>query len=296
MSRGRTSVVFLGFAAIATVACPLAAGCMVEEGMVTEDESEVGVSALALTGDPEDPPQSSNPFRPACFWNAGVQQTYRELATGPLVVNTLGHLPNMPNMPAQPAGWAGVGSCRPPALKYLIRCALPQNTSVTDPTTGFVYHGHLGIAPGWRTGALSNAAKPWITSCLLQHLNGYGTSVPLLLEGYLSGFYMNPTLQSQYPKRDSIAWGNLFTTVSGPPFVAHVCYFNETYYSCNDVVDATTQRICDEEPGCNLEIEGNCTQECTWDASGYWSCDGVNSFRSRLKDLDMYGLDCSPPG
>jgi len=108
-------------------------------------------------------------------------------------------------------------------------------------------------------------------------------------------FYLNPTLQSQFPKRDSIAWGNLFDASLSVPFIAHVCHFDELYNACNSVVDVITNRTCDEEPGGNLALEGSCDTACTWDSSGYWSCGNMQSFRVRLKDFDMYGIDCAPP-
>lgn len=312
MNRGRSSVMFVGFAAMATVACPLAAGCMADEsdGMVSDDGSDVEVAALALTGDPEDPPTGHNPFYPMCFWNHGTQQTYRDLA-GSALANAQGQLPNMPYM-GMGLNFLNQITCREQSLRYLIQCALPQGTSVTDPANNVTYDGHYGIAPEWRTGALSSANKEWMTSCLTQHLNGYATSTALLLEGNRTGFTIN-TVPTGYPYYDSITWGNLFTsttpldpagwnTHSRAAFTINVCNFDDLDINCTSAVDALDVKVCSSfDETCGMTYRGNCETACTWKnafgfPSPYWKCDGKStSFRERLPTLDMYGSTCDLP-
>src|SRR5690242_4026106 len=98
MSRNRSSFVFLGFAAMATVACPLASGCFVAESddMASEDSLDVPLTAMSGESDPDPPPVGHNPLFPVCFWNHGTQQTYRDLANAALA-NTAGQMPSMPD-------------------------------------------------------------------------------------------------------------------------------------------------------------------------------------------------------
>jgi hypothetical protein len=316
MSRNQSSVVFLGFAAMAAVACPLAAGCMAAEndGSVS-NAFDVPLTAMTGSGDPEDPPESHNPMYPICFWNHGTQQTYRDLAGGALA-NAQGQLPNMPHMALTSLHPLLRTICRTQSLDYLIRCALPQNTTVTDPASGATYEGHFGIAPEWATGALSSANEEWITSCLVQHLNGYYSTTPLVLEGNRPGFYIG-TVASGYPYFDSIAWGNLFdpsqnstldpagwNTQSRPAFIANVCYFNSLDLNCTSAPAAVEERVCDSTgDSCGLVDRGRCETTCTWNTrngayspTATWSCDGKTSnFRERLPTLDMYGFACDLP-
>lgn len=300
MSRNRSSFVFLGFAAMATVACPLAAGCMAEEsgGMVADDGSKVEIAALALTGDPDDPPTGHNPFPPSCFWDSGVQQTYVQLATGPLT-NALGVLPPMPSLPALPAAGDLTKACRNKALKYLIECALPQGAFAIDPVTGKAHEGRFGLAPSWQTQPLDSTTEEWMTSCLAAHLNNKDVSVTLLLEANHSGFYFDSNLKANFPQRDSISWGNIFAPdPSGSPQI-HVCYFNELEKECSILPEeAINNRMCDQVPGCGVVLRGNCDAACTWDDYGYWACDNVaqhsTNFRVRLADFSMYGPSCMP--
>ena len=303
MNRGRSSFVFLSFAAIATVACPLAAGCMAEEsdGMVSTDESSVGVAALALTVDPDDPPFSHNPFPPTCFWDGGVQQTYRQLATGPLV-NFNSVLPAMPVLPAQPAAGDPTEACRYKALKYLAQCALPQGAYAIDPVTGKAHEGHFGLAPLWRTQPLDVVSAEWMTSCLAAHLNNKNVTVSLLFEANRSGYYVDADLESTHPDRDTIAWGNIFFLNAGARPQVHVCYFDEFDAACTAPMSSViNNRMCDQAPGCGVVLRGNCNTACTWGSTGYWGCNLGGStpnkstnFRIRLEDFSMYMPYCIP--
>jgi hypothetical protein len=314
MSRNRSSVVFLGFAAIATVACPLAAGCMGAESdeLGAQGSFDVPLTAMTGGGDPDDPPVSHNPLYPICFWNHGTQQTYRDLAQGALA-NAQGQLPSMPYL-AQGLSLFNQITCKEQSLRYLILCALPQGTSVTNPVNNATFHGHFGIAPEWRTGPLSATNKEWITSCLLQHLNGYNTSTALLLEANRSGFLIG-TVPLGYSWFDSITWGNLFISTtpldpagwtwnSAPAFRPQVCYFGDLQQECNSAEEAIETKLCSADyNSCGVDIVGRCETECSWNTpnrvyspTAYWTCGGkTTSFRERLPSPDMYGLDCNPP-
>lgn len=259
--------------------------------MVSEDAFDVPLTAMTA-GDPEDPPESHNPFDPACFWSTGVQKTYRNLATGPLFV-TGNSLPNMPNLPS------ASNTCRGDALKYLIRCALPLGDTALDPVTGATYAGLLGLAISWRTQALDTAGQEWMTSCLGAHLNGYMTPAALLLEGKRTGFYFNSTLQQSYDMRDSITWGNIFNTDTPRMFV---CAFDDAANICSgaSVPSLVNNRVCDESTWCGLVYMGNCKTACSWSVmgtppnyNGYWTCGTKQTnLRVRLHDFAMYSPDC----
>lgn len=301
MSRSRFSGLFVGFTTIAAVACPLAVGCMAadENDFVQEESFDVPMTAMTGGGDPDDPPFGHNPFPPTCFWDNGVQSTYRQLATGPLT-NASGVLPAMPVLPPQPAVGDPTAACRYKALKYLVQCALPQGAIATDPVTGKNHEGRFGLAPLWRTQALDMTSAEWVTSCIAEHLNNQNVSVSLLFEANRPGYYMDPDFQSTYSQRDSIVWGNIFYIGTGRPQV-HVCYFDDLDNACTAPMSAViNNRMCDQAPGCGVVLRGNCNTACSWYTNNYWGCNtGLNTplkstnFRVRLTDFSMYDY-CNP--
>lgn len=303
MSRSRFSSVFVGFTTLAAVACPLAVGCMAadENEFVAEESFDVPMTAMTGGGDPDDPPFGHNPFPPTCFWDNGVQSTYRQLALGPLI-NSTGMFPTMPSLPAQPANVDPTTTCRYKALKYLVQCAMPQGTTVTDPATGRIFEGHFGLAPNWHNQALDMISAEWMTSCLAAHLNNKNVTVSLLFEANRPGYYVDADLESTHPERDTITWGNIFFLNAGTRPQVHVCYFDELDSACTAPMSSIiNNRMCDQAPGCGVVLRGNCNTACAWSSTGYWGCNMGGStpnkstnFRIRLEDFSMYTPYCIP--
>ncbi|MDC3952809.1 hypothetical protein [Polyangium jinanense] len=260
-----------------------------------EAENPVGADDFAVgleTQDPGDPdprpPGSNNLFNPGCFWNPNIQAAYRLLAQKPLYVDAQGNISDTISYLDQVTS-----ACRNQALKYLARCALPEGSSMTDPDTNITYNGWLGLADQWKTQVLSSDNQWWVTSCLLEHLNGYGIEVPILLQGDRSELQPTSAQITEFQVPESRAWGNLFA----PNFVANVCYFTNMATSCyvNQLFD---ERICDTSPYCNLNLVGNCNTACFYNPiGGFLHCgsSGNKHISVRVKDYDWYGSDCEIP-
>lgn len=274
------------FAGLTILTFVVASGCAGAEVENPVAGNEIVVHFDTLEdGDPEDkPPGSSNPFDPVCFWNPDVQAAYRLFAQTPLSADAQGTLPDNPHLDQAPA------TCRAQALKFLARCALHEGSTMTDPDTGIMYRGWLGLADPWRTQALSNDDQWWVTSCLLDHLNGYGVVVPILLQGARAELQPTAAQSSAFPVAESRAWGNLFA----PNFVANVCYFDDVANAC-DVSQVLNERICDTSPYCNLNLVGSCDSACTYDIlGGSLQCgsSGNKHIIRHVKDYGLYGSDC----
>jgi hypothetical protein len=73
-------------------------------------------------------------------------------------------------------------------MGYLVKCAVAsgQSRTWTNPTTGvsYTWPGDLGLAPGWSGGTPATLVEQQvITACLAAHVNRYGTSVPISVNG-----------------------------------------------------------------------------------------------------------------
>ncbi|MBK8011254.1 MAG: hypothetical protein IPK13_07875 [Deltaproteobacteria bacterium] len=68
-------------------------------------------------------------------------------------------------------------------LKYAIECALNPGDSVDIefPSGPITFHGALGLAPGWKDGALDSAGQRGVSACLGARTNAYGTTVRISL-------------------------------------------------------------------------------------------------------------------
>jgi len=302
--------VHLLLSAVALIVGIAASGCVGDDASNPFDGEALDVprETMGLSGDPEDdPPGSLNGYRVPCFWNHGVQATYRQLGAGPLV-DSRGYLPSMPNLPAPPLLNLGE-SCRDQALHYLAMCALPQGSSVRDPVTGTWHHGWLGLTPNWLTAALTTSEQEWMTSCLMQHVNGLDTDFNILLEGNKSGLYYDSVLQDKYPVRESITWGNLFASTtplfnrdgsatSYTAFQAYVCHRDDLSQDGCYITNILDKRICDTTAECDFVDMGDCTTACTQqfgpNLSVYWNCGNMKSIQVRVPHYGAYSAFCPP--
>jgi hypothetical protein len=121
--------------------------------------------------------------------------------------------------------------------KYLVRCALAANDSVTvkDYNGNLVtMPGELGLTTGWATGQCDETCQQKITSCLLAFTNGSGVHVPIeMSSNYVNADGVSGTADDKvltigaghsidYPKQEAAFYGNVFTD---PP---------QAYYCTND--------------------------------------------------------------
>src|SRR6476620_216514 len=62
-------------------------------------------------------------------------------------------------------------------VAYLVRCALPANTSITKGS--YTFQGLMGMAPQWQNGACDTTCQENVSACILAHVNTAGIHVPL---------------------------------------------------------------------------------------------------------------------
>ncbi|WP_224371343.1 hypothetical protein [Hyalangium versicolor] len=179
----------------------------------------------------------------------------------------------MPNIPLDQVS----SNCRE-VLRSAIECALTREQSVTDPVTGEVYTGWWGLAPSWRGNTLDVPGRRFVTGCMVQRLNYYGASVPILLEGSHPAIARNQTFGPQYPITESTVFGDLFSSTTPllgilPAFNLFVCWEGLLPQSCGllGLPLLFEKRICDDLPLCGLMPVGPCALSCVPNDS-YWSC------------------------
>ena len=97
---------------------------------------------------------------------------------------------------------------------YIVGCALPEGVHLDLEIEGttYGYDGQLGLAPGWGQagGSCDAACQARISSCVIARLNYYGQVVPLSARG--AGLSTTAAEESEYPTRDAVYFGNVFTS------------------------------------------------------------------------------------
>jgi hypothetical protein len=104
-------------------------------------------------------------------------------------------------------------------MQYLAKCAAAAGTSYTwkNPSTGVTYSwlGLLGLAPGFAAGGAPTVAEQQVlTACLAAHVNKYGRSVSIAIEGRSATGVKIPVGANElttYAQKEAAFFGNLFT-------------------------------------------------------------------------------------
>src|SRR5262249_42744830 len=151
------------------------------------------------------PPNGMNGTSPSCFWAHGTQRALRALGGGALDQGA-GLLPDIPLSQVSQ-------SCRH-VLRSAVECALTPDQSVRDPVTDEVYTGWWGLAPSWLGDVLNTEGRRYVTACMVQRLNFYGASVPILLEGPSPALAGGTAFASQFPIEESTVYGDLFSSTT----------------------------------------------------------------------------------
>ncbi|AUX39339.1 uncharacterized protein SOCE26_007280 [Sorangium cellulosum] len=212
-----------------------------------------GCAAMPVEGDEEQVMSAqeawvtTNGDSPTFFWKPSTQQALRRLALFPLVSN--GKLAPTPLLDT--AEGRGL-------LHYVVGCALPSGTTVSTLMPGVTFQGSVGLAPAWKTMSLApTSSQRWVTSCLLQTLNGLDAHVPIRMLGSHVGLKdASPADALTYTIPDATMFGNIFN-----PAGVEV-------YACVDagVKDAcgagwsvfADLRICDSSDDCGITLLGVC--------------------------------------
>jgi len=250
-THGAVSALLLSFLTAMT-------GCIAS----ADTEEALEIDPLAVPYETMEGPETTNGLNPVFFWDLGNQQALRSLGAAALV-GARGTLPATTLLST--AGGRSV-------LGYAMRCALPAGDAVQS-SNGVVFQGDIGLAPAWTSRALTTSEQRWVTACLLQHLNGIGASVPMLLEGSHEALTPGPGDDlSSYTIGDATTFGNVFVqSLLGNN--AWVCVDPGLELTCGVGISLSTlERLCGLSPTCGVSLLGLCLLHCSYSASGDPSC------------------------
>lgn len=226
----------------------------------------------------------ANGLDPVDFWSPSAKTALRDLGGGALI-DPSGVLIATPLLDG--AGGRSV-------LEYALRCALPQGATVSS-AGGLTFHGSVGLAPAWTGRGLVTSEQRWMTACLLQHLNGVGANVDIVMEGSHSA--LDPRAgedTTDFTVKEATMFGNIF--INGSP--AYACLNLDVQLLCGlDVSLHTRDRLCGISPTCGVTVLGLCTPACIDDSNGDPSCKASllgpiypQAIRTKLEDLDLIEL------
>ena len=148
-------------------------------------------------------------------------------------------------------------------LRYLVECALPDNTTVTvydENEVAIPYQGALGLAPEWETGPMLEAGRKLVSACLAARTNALGQTVQISLRG--GGLPVDPVEKRVFAQHEGAFAADLFAPV---PYVK----------SC-DAEGGISGRICaSDSASCGFTPLGDCKAVCTEssDSGVYSDCD-----------------------
>lgn len=244
------------------------AGCGGTEEDLEQDPRPATTEQAEMSDD-RPPPNGLNGTKPSCFWAHGTQRALRAMGGGALDQGD-GSLLSVPLSQVSE-------SCRH-VLRSAVECALTREQSVRDPVTNEVYTGWWGLAPSWRGNVLNTEGRRYVTACMVQRLNFYGTSVPILLEGPSPALAASTSFDSQYGLPESTVYGDLFSSPTPllgilPAFNVFMCWESALPQSCGllNLPLLFEKRICDDAPLCGLLPMGPCSLWCV-DNGPYWKC------------------------
>ena len=237
-------------AAILISMVAMSGGCLMGDDLdATGADPGVDVDVVAT------PKLATNALTPAQLWNASLSSAVLDQTSADAMADTAD-------------GRA--------ALSYVVGCALASGNSITAYAGGipYTFSGSIGLAPGWKTAALTAAERQWVSACTLARLNLTGTSVTISVRGGSSALAVSPTESAAYATQEGAFFGNVFTT--GGFYVA----------ACKGSGTAPSNRRCaqpqlgDTWTECDLHYAGLCSNVCSTTSGYYTSCSvsGVGTF------------------
>lgn len=257
------------FVALGLMGVGCAVGAEGEEDDMPELSLAPNYQTLGTGGTGGDP-DTNNTLHEGCLNDTGVMAALRLLGQGP--ITDANH--NLPTMSSLPAGSSTVygGGCRRELLKIVVECALSNSYSYLNASNMLVqvpadlaydngdtyftlvgpkprtYQGRIGLAPAWKTRALTEDEQEYVSACVMARTNYTGTTVDILVEGR-APIAHDADWRSIYTYAESTVWGNVFT----PTPSMHVCHNPENGYCIESL-----KRICDVGNNCNFTNHGDC--------------------------------------
>lgn len=256
-----------------------ALGCHGQPGGASDAGDELDVPLGTLGSGPKVP----NGASPVCLADMNVRQALAALAgdritAGGTASDGTFMLPSMPGVPSQ---------CRH-IVEDVMQCALGEGQSARDEDTGAVYVGQVGLAEEWADRALTDRERRWVSGCLIQRLNYFGITVPVLLEGDTDPIAIDEDFRGEYPFAESTAWGDVFKGSAGE--LAWICTEEEVWSICPRDLGKPwiDTRVCDGVEDCGITFAGRCADACEANAGGHWDCSAqygfVETVRVRMQD------------
>jgi alpha-tubulin suppressor-like RCC1 family protein len=149
-------------------------------------------------------------------------------------------------------------------LRYAIECALAEDQSATIADTlgtPYEFQGAMGLAPEWRTGALSATGRRYVSACLAARSNAIGRITQISVRG--GNIPTTPVELATYTHTEGSFWGDVFGS-------------NPTITTCAVQGGGISGRVC-TTGDCSFAFAGDCADVCASQdaADGHYSdCKG----------------------
>lgn len=136
-------------------------------------------------------------------------------------------------------------------LKYLVSCALGPEDTVTARANDrqYVFHGSMGLAPGWAVRPLSDREQRLVSACIFARTNYFGVPVQISMRSDApdapESLRADSSERRDYPFFEGGFFGNLF--LESP----------EAYVCTGDDVPGRVPHLRASLRVCSLPLQGN---------------------------------------
>jgi hypothetical protein len=166
-------------------------------------------------------------------------------------------------------------------VAYLVRCALPANTSITK--GAYTFQGLLGMAPEWQFGACDTTCQENVSACMLAHVNTAGVHIPLWLVAQNTAVGWGQ--DTEFPNQEGVFFGNVFVLGAHgtDPLKAPSYYCMGSKYNINPPAGRlgskqTSPPYINPFGSANAACSTYCTPSDTpYNNDGYKACNGWNN-------------------
>ncbi|MCB9654097.1 MAG: hypothetical protein H6729_08220 [Deltaproteobacteria bacterium] len=152
-------------------------------------------------------------------------------------------------------------------MKYVVSCALDagDSLSMSFPSGVKTFQGGLGLAPGWKDGALDDVGQRAVSACLGARTNAHGTTVRISLRNAnFASLSASPLERENFKTHEGAFWGNLFGSNPG----IHACKVEGGGPAGRLCTDGGCGFTPNPIPSCFDPASGGCSQQ---DGFGNWT-------------------------
>jgi len=139
-------------------------------------------------------------------------------------------------------------------LGYIVSCALPLGTTLTD-SGGHDYFGQIGLAASWLDHPMTLDQQRWVSACLYSRVNGLDAAVTISLRsGHPQFFATSQSEVADFTKQEGAFYGQYFDPARLDAFA---CAGDDNAAAAGDL------RICAQDAGggltpCGFTYTGKC--------------------------------------